>query len=565
MTTGFAMLVHTAFDRAAMVARYWAERGCPVAIHIDLRAPAAEVDAFRRSLSDLENVRFTNRRKCNWGTWSLVAATKDAAAVLLDQFPSVGHVFLVSGSCLPLRPVAELQSYLADHPDTDFIESVTIDDVPWTQGGLDVERFTLYFPFGWKDQRALFDQFVRAQRALRVSRRLPDRIVPHLGSQWWCLTRRTLTDILHSPDAPALERYFKRVWIPDESYFQTVVRLHSRRIESRSLTLSKFDFQGKPHIFFDDHLQLLRRSDCFVARKIWPQADQLYRIFLSDEVMIEGRREPRTGRVDRVFSKAVQRRIRGRAGLRMAGRFPKPHLTSDRSAAAFSVFSGFDDLFADFPAWLEATTGMCAHGALFAPEKVEFADGAKTFAGAISDSAALRDYDPAAFLRNLIWNTRGERQGFQFSPRDAQDIVPHLAEDSNAHITLVTGAWTVSLFRETPEPEQARRRAAALQKIEAVFADKLRDPSTRAHVRIMTLAELLERPADVLQSLVEDTVGSDRARLTEIPRMHDLAGFPEFLQGLKNQGMNPYLAGDFHSAFDGMLAPQATGKPYLVQ
>ena len=46
MTVGFIMLCHTALDRAAEVARHWAERGCPVVIHLDRRvgrAAAAEL------------------------------------------------------------------------------------------------------------------------------------------------------------------------------------------------------------------------------------------------------------------------------------------------------------------------------------------------------------------------------------------------------------------------------------------------------------------------------------------------------------------------------------------
>ena len=89
---------------------------------------------------------------------------------------------------------------------------------------------------------------------------------------------------LEDPDRRYYDRYFSRVWIPDESYYQTLVRLYSTDIESRSLTLSKFDFQGKPHVFYDDHLQLLRRSDCFVARKIWPYAERLYSNFLSPDL-----------------------------------------------------------------------------------------------------------------------------------------------------------------------------------------------------------------------------------------------------------------------------------------
>ena len=47
-----------------------------------------------------------------------------------------------------------------------------------------------------------------------------------MGSQWWCLTRATLRAILRDPDRPALARYFRGVWIPDESYFQTLARRH---------------------------------------------------------------------------------------------------------------------------------------------------------------------------------------------------------------------------------------------------------------------------------------------------------------------------------------------------
>ena len=44
---------------------------------------------------------------------------------MLQSFAKVRHVYLASGSCLPLRPVEELISYLDSRPRTDFIESVT--------------------------------------------------------------------------------------------------------------------------------------------------------------------------------------------------------------------------------------------------------------------------------------------------------------------------------------------------------------------------------------------------------------------------------------------------------
>ncbi|HAR53768.1 MAG TPA: glycosyl transferase, partial [Roseovarius nubinhibens] len=276
MSVGIIMLVHTALGRAEQVARHWAASDCPIVIHVDRSVPAKTYSAFVEALSDVPKLRFCKRHRCEWGTWGLVAASQSASRVMLQEFSEVRHVYLASGSCLPLRPVQELLDYLAARPQTDFIESATTSDVPWTIGGLDEERFTLRFPFSWRKHRYLFDKYVQFQRKIGFRRRIPNGLVPHMGSQWWCLTRQTLSAILEDPERERYDRYFKRVWIPDESYFQTLARQYSRQIESRSLTLSKFDYQGKPHIFYDDHLQLLRRSDCFVARKIWPHANKLY-------------------------------------------------------------------------------------------------------------------------------------------------------------------------------------------------------------------------------------------------------------------------------------------------
>src|SRR3989338_7040093 len=127
MSVGIVMLCHTALDRAAEVARHWATRGCPVVIHVDKRVKRRPFDGLVRSLADLPNVR---------------------------------HVYLASGSCLPLRPVDEMVAYLNERPRTDLIESVTTEDVGWTIGGLGVERFTLRFPFSWRTRRRLFDGYV---------------------------------------------------------------------------------------------------------------------------------------------------------------------------------------------------------------------------------------------------------------------------------------------------------------------------------------------------------------------------------------------------------------------
>ncbi len=565
MSLGIIMLVHTALGRAEQVARHWTRAGCPLVIHVDRNVPRKVYEGFVADLADVPTVLFSRRHRCEWGTWGLVAASQDAAELLLGRFDDIRHVYLSSGSCLPLRPVEELIDYLAVRPHTDFIESATTADVPWTVGGLDHERFTLRFPFSWRENRFLFDKSVEWQRRLGYRRRVPRGVVPHMGSQWWCLTRQTLSAILQDRARPTYDRYFKQVWIPDESYFQTLARLYGTRIESRSLTLSKFDFQGKPHIFYDDHLQLLRRSDCFVARKIWPQAERLYEAFLTDPGGAMNKTEPNPGKIDRIFARAVDRRTRGHAGLYMQSRYPNLGWENGMTAGKYSVFQGFAELFQDFEPWLSRATEAQVHGHLYAPERAEFAGGQTVINGALSDDAALRDNNPLAFLTNLIWNTRGERQCFQYGPRDTLGIHWHIARDPNAQISVISGAWAVALFKSNANFAHIRKEAAALQKIEGRMLDELRSTDVKARIWIWTMAEFIEAPMEPLQIIIDEIGQKPLRRLAEAPLMQDLTGFGQFLQNLKNQGMHPYLMGDFPVDPLPHSTVRRSRKPYLVR
>ena len=565
MSVGFIMMCHTALHRAEQVARFWATNGAPVVIHVDRRVGRKAFGGLCTALADLPNVSFCQRFKCDWGTWSLVQAAQAGAEQMLARHPEVRHVMLASGSCLPLRPVQELVEYLDARPQTDFIESVTTAEVGWTVGGINMERFTLRFPFSWKRRRRLFDRWTNLQRRLGVQRRIPAGIEPHLGSQWWCLTRQTLSAILQDPRRAEFDHYFRKVWIPDESYFQTLARRFSTAIESRSLTVAKFGYQGKPHVFYDDHLQLLRRSDCFVARKIWHNADRLYDTFLTPREPQRPLAEPKPVKIDRLFAQAADRRMKGRPGLYMQSRYPWQDRENGKTSAPYSVFQGFSDLFENFDAWLSRHVGARVHGHLFAPARAEFAAGETLFSGCLTDSPALRDYNPKSFLTSLIWNARGERQCFMFSPRDTQALNWFTATDPNAQISVISGAWAVTLFRQNRNFGDIRRDAAQLQQIETEHLKILQSMYVKARVRIWTMADFIENPMEPLQNIIDEISPRATRRLTEVPRMVDLSGFGQFLQNLKNQGMQPRLMGEF--PVDTPAAPQTAtrGRPYIVK
>jgi len=401
---GVVLLVHGNLYRAGQLASHLADAGCAVVIHADKRSDRARYRSLKESLGSHPNMRFAPQRSCEWGRFSLVEASLDAVRLLLDTWPGVTHAVQLSGACLPLQPMAALRAHLAARPDTDFIEAIPVAKDPWVIGGLSAERYTLYHPFSWKRQRRLFDMSVKIQRALRIRRRLPDNLQPCIGSQWWCLSRATLDAILGDPRLEAYARFFRQSWIPDETFFQTLATKHSTNIDTTPLTFVRFDPQGKPFSFYDDHLDLLLGVDAFFARKIWPGAAQLYTTFLGAEPPATERTQGRTGDVLKRLARARSLRVKGRRGMLGPGRHPlnRKRQPQYQTARPYTVLDGVYEVLPSLRDGLNSDPRMRAHGALFGPGDADFFDGSGMFDGNLPAKQGIRDYRPKQFLVNLL-------------------------------------------------------------------------------------------------------------------------------------------------------------------
>jgi len=61
---GIVMLLHIALGWAEQVARHWAAAGCPVVIHVDTGVSKQTYDGFRKTLSDIPQLLFSKRYRC---------------------------------------------------------------------------------------------------------------------------------------------------------------------------------------------------------------------------------------------------------------------------------------------------------------------------------------------------------------------------------------------------------------------------------------------------------------------------------------------------------------------
>ena len=307
-----------------------------LAIHFDARAAPADFARIRQALSGNPAITFARRRvKCGWGEWSLVAATLEALKAAVTDFPGATHFYMLSGDCMPIK-TAEHVHALLEADEADHIESFDFHTSDWIKTGLKEERLIYRHWFNERHTKAWFYRSMQLQKRLGLARKVPEGLQIRIGSQWWCLRRRTVEALLDFiARRPDVMRFFKTTWIPDETFFQTLVThlVAEPEIRSRTLTFLMFTDYGMPVTFYDDHFDLLLGQDFLFARKISLDAKDLKQR-LGELYAETGRSFETTNDGRRQFEYLT---ARGRVGRRFAPRFWEAETSLGRSRTLMLV------------------------------------------------------------------------------------------------------------------------------------------------------------------------------------------------------------------------------------
>ncbi len=316
----YILLCHRDPEAIIQQAEQLTAAGDYMSIHFDRSASPADYASIRKALDSNPYVCFAKKRiKCGWGEWSLVQATLHALSSAMVEFPRATHFYMLSGDCMAIKTAEYAHDFLNRH-DCDFIESFDFFESDWIKTGLKEERLVYRHFFNERSHKALFYGCITLQKKLGLRRQIPADLQVQIGSQWWCLRRRTVEAIFELlKTRKDLVRFFKTTWIPDETFFQTLVRhlVPGSEIDSRTLTFLIFTDYGMPVNFYNDHYDLLLSQDFLFARKISPDAKELKlrlgRLYSAQGVSFHISNEGRS-----LYKFLVQR---GRIGRRFATRF----------------------------------------------------------------------------------------------------------------------------------------------------------------------------------------------------------------------------------------------------
>jgi uncharacterized protein DUF5928/core-2/I-Branching enzyme len=274
----YILLCHKDPEAIIQQAERLTAAGDYMSIHFDARANPKHFRQVQAALADNKSVVFATRRiKCGWGEWSLVQASLNAIEAAVEAFARATHFYMLSGDCMAIKTAEHAHKFLDEH-DFDFIESFDFFESDWIKTGMKEDRLIYRHYFNERKTKGLFYASVAMQKKLGLTREVPGDIQVMIGSQWWCLRRRTIEWVLDfTRQRRDVMRFFSTTWIPDETFFQTLVRhlVPEKEIRTSNLTFLMFSDYGMPVNFYNDHYDLLLSQDFLFARKISSEAKEL--------------------------------------------------------------------------------------------------------------------------------------------------------------------------------------------------------------------------------------------------------------------------------------------------
>lgn len=205
MTTGYLILAHS---RPTQVRRLLGCLGdAPVFLHVDAATPQPVFEEMVRGLAT--TVELVPRARSAWASWGIVEAVLNGLHAGVRA--AVDHIAIMSGQDVLTISPAQVDQFLDGFSGQSFAASWTLpSDLLGHDGGWGRFRYR---------HRPVAGRRVR----LPIPRRLPKEEI-RVGPLYQVLARDHARYILNVTDQRQdLVRFFRRVWIPDESYIPTIL------------------------------------------------------------------------------------------------------------------------------------------------------------------------------------------------------------------------------------------------------------------------------------------------------------------------------------------------------
>jgi hypothetical protein len=192
-------------------------------VHIDAKSDIAPFLEPRHS-----NVHFSSERTpVYWGEFSMVEAVLRLIRTALQAPEHFDYFVLLSGSDYPIRPIEELETFLATHSGAEFINIVAMPNEDAGKPLWRLQRYKVLSGSSWSNIERKARQILDRLQVLRIERDHTPAfrgLKPFGGSTWWTMSRAACQYLL---DFLAQERqlmsFYRNTWVPEEGLIHTVI------------------------------------------------------------------------------------------------------------------------------------------------------------------------------------------------------------------------------------------------------------------------------------------------------------------------------------------------------
>jgi hypothetical protein len=204
----YFLLVHRFPEQFKRMFRAIYAPGNHYLVHVDKSSGLDLAEDIAAFLKPYQGAEILPARRALWGGYSLVEAELRGMARLLEMGKSWTYFINLSGQDFPLKSQAYIRDFLADHIDTQFIRHADqLAQRPDTMNRVNhifIEAFQRIFRTG-------------------IPRRFLNDATPYIGTQWKVVSRRFCDFVCHDEKANRFKQFYRRSFIADEGFFQTVL------------------------------------------------------------------------------------------------------------------------------------------------------------------------------------------------------------------------------------------------------------------------------------------------------------------------------------------------------
>jgi hypothetical protein len=254
----YFILVHRYPEQFKRLFRSIYQPGNSYVVHVDKSSGPELARELKWFLAPYQGVRILPAQNALWGGYSLVDAELRGMDMLLKMDPDWTHYINLSGQDFPLKSQDYIRNFLNAHPGQQFIRAVNQqNERPDT-----MNRVSHYFV------EALGRIF-----QTRIARKFLSQASPYIGTQWKAVTRGFCEFVCHDDRVARYKTFYRRSFIADEAFFQTVLMNHTGQGQVMNDDLRMIDWvpdgdiKLRPRNFGSADIAALTCSPDLFARK----------------------------------------------------------------------------------------------------------------------------------------------------------------------------------------------------------------------------------------------------------------------------------------------------------